>query len=121
MSGALFLLPTSGALQKDGTMKPAFWIIKSDRFDSVLATNGRFYNLVSVNRIKTYKREHNATRKLFTLPPGRFTAYAVYAGDTIDCCGRITKEKTECPQSSPECNRIDYTRKLQCSQTRTYQ
>ena len=74
-------------------MKPAFWIIRSNRFASVLANNGRFYNLTCIENIKRYKREHNATAKLLRLHPDDFTAFALYPGDTLDCCGRITRAK----------------------------
>lgn len=80
-------------------MKPACWIIKSNRFGSVLGVDGKFYNMVSVDRIKEYKSEGWAARKLMRLGGrgnGDFTAYAVYAGDSIDCCGRITKGEELC-------------------------
>jgi len=72
-------------------MKPAFWIIKSNRFGSVLARNGGMFNRTAVDNIKTYKREGDATRRLMRMTSGAFTAYAVYPGDTLDCCGRITR------------------------------
>ena len=72
-------------------MKPVFWIIKSDRFGSVLCADNKFRNLASVERFKVYKREGNATSKLRRLGDGH-TAYALYAGDVLDCCGRITRK-----------------------------
>ena len=79
-------------------MKPAFWIIKSNRFNSVLGVNGKFYNMTPIENIKEYKREGNAMRRIRhlqrSIPPEdqpAFTAYALYPGDSLDCCGRIEK------------------------------
>ena len=74
--------------------KPVCWIIKSDRYGSTLARNGRFYNMTDPDNFKTYKRAGNAERKLDELAgafTGAFTAIALYPGDQIDCCGRITR------------------------------
>ena len=75
----------------DTKNKPAFWVIKCDRFGSILQESGIFTNLTSVENVKQYKREHNATQRLRTLGDG-FTAYALYAGDSLDCVGRITRK-----------------------------
>ena len=72
-------------------MKPVFWIIKNDRFNSVLCDDNKFRNLAAVERFKVYKREGNAAIKLCGLGDGH-TAFALYAGDVLDCCGRITRK-----------------------------
>ena len=83
-------------------MKPVCWVIKCDRFGSILAEDGRFMNMTPVENIKYYKREGNATRKLLAMSPG-FTAYALYDGDVIDCCGRITRNSGVSPHTATVC------------------
>lgn len=78
--------------RKVSTNKPAFWLIRSDRYGSTLGRDGRFWNMKDPNEFKTYKTEGWATRKLRRLN-GEFTAVAVYLGEVVDCCGRIFDEK----------------------------
>lgn len=72
--------------------KPACWIIKCDRFDTTLSVDGRFMKMTPVDNFKYYKREGNATRRLLKLGGDGFTAHALHEGDSIDCCGRITRK-----------------------------
>lgn len=72
-------------------MKPAYWIIKCNRFDTTLGIDGKFYRMIPIENFKIYKREGNATRRLLKLGGQGFSAHAVHYGDTLDCCGRITK------------------------------
>ena len=69
-------------------MRPLYWIIKSDRFGTILCKDGKFYGMAPIESFKTYKREGDAANRLDKLK-GCFTAFALYDGDTIDCCGRI--------------------------------
>jgi len=70
--------------------KPAFWIIRCNRFGSTLGRDGKFWNMKDPGDFQTYKTEGWATRRLCRLGDG-FTAVAVHAGDTLDCCGRVFK------------------------------
>jgi len=76
--------------------KPVHWIIKCDRFDTILGNDGRFFKMTPVDNFKYYKREGNATRRLLKLGGEGFTAYALHEGDEIDCCGRITRKEESC-------------------------
>ena len=74
--------------------KPAFWIIRNNRFGSTLGVDGKWYNMTSVENIKTYKTEGGMTRRLRRISPTcDCTAFAVYPGETLDCCGRILNEQ----------------------------
>ena len=73
--------------------KPAFWIIRCDRFSTTLGRDGKFYRMKDPNDFQTYKTEGWAIRRLVRLGGDGFTAYAVYEGDELDCCGRITRAR----------------------------
>lgn len=72
--------------------KPAFWIIRCDHLAATLARDGKFYRSKDPNDFQKYKTEGWAVRRLCRLGDGH-TAYAVYAGDELDCCGRITRAR----------------------------
>ena len=47
--------------------KPAYWIIRCDRFGTTLGNDGKFYRMTPIENFKTYRREGNATRRLLRL------------------------------------------------------
>ena len=78
-------------------MKPAYWIIRCDADKSVLDVKGRFMRCVNASDIKTYRSEGWMLKRLSRLAERHLqagcTAYAVYAGEEVDCCGQILGAK----------------------------
>jgi hypothetical protein len=78
--------------------KPAYWIIRCNDDSSVLDVKGRFMKMcASASDIKTYRSEGWMLKKLSQLSERflkfRFTAYAVYDDDEVNCCGQIINAK----------------------------
>ena len=76
--------------------QPLCWVIRRAIDDRFLCTDGKWrYQVASYDRIKTYKRVHNAQKRL-EREPGverllvtHGTCYAINEGDVLNVCGEI--------------------------------
>jgi len=76
------------------TIRKAKWFVRRAADSRILTTNRRWsHNTGCVSRIKMYSSAGRAIR--YGLKGDDGTAYAVYDGDWVNCCGNIKREGCE--------------------------
>lgn len=67
-----------------------YWFIRRESDNAILGRDKKWYHMLNVERVKTYKSPKTAVRHGLRSTSG--TAYAIYANQLIDAVGNIYNE-----------------------------